>query len=332
MHAPNVHQGGGRTLLLPLLEALPRGSRAHLDTRLLAQNPAIPDDVDVYPTPPSLLGRYNGERMLREVSQANDTVLCFGNLPPLFSVPAKVRVFLQNRYLVSDADTSPLPLKTRLRLVIERGWLKRFARDAEIIVQTPTMAHLVKQHLGRDARSVSFVPEMPAAVVSTPQYDYLYVASPEGHKNHKRLLEAWMLMAAEDTGAPTLALTLSPAQAGFLAPYLSHLKDTVTLEDPRGRHEMPDLYASAQALIYPSLFESFGLPLLEAAAYGLPILAAERDYVRDVVVPSQTFDPASAVSIARAVRRHQKVKQPIQSPVDAQAFLETLTREDPCAS
>ena len=46
-----------------------------------------------------------------------------------------------------------------------------------------------------------------------------------------------------------------------------------------------------------------GLPLLEAQSLSVPIIASERDYVRDLVEPSQTFDPASPLSIARAVMR-----------------------------
>ena len=52
--------------------------------------------------------------------------------------------------------------------------------------------------------------------------------------------------------------------------------------------------------------ETFGLPMLEARALRVPVLAAERDFVRDVCEPAQTFDPASPVSIASAVRRLQR--------------------------
>jgi glycosyltransferase involved in cell wall biosynthesis len=66
---------------------------------------------------------------------------------------------------------------------------------------------------------------------------------------------------------------------------------------------MQQAYREAGALIYPSTMESLGLPLLEARAAGLPVIASERDYVRDLVVPEQTFDPESPLSIARAVKR-----------------------------
>ena len=76
------------------------------------------------------------------------------------------------------------------------------------------------------------------------------------------------------------------------------------------REEILELYKSARALVYPSTSESFGLPLIEASAFNLPILASELDYVRDVCVPAETFDPLSAVSIARAVKRFLKHSEP----------------------
>ena len=65
-----------------------------------------------------------------------------------------------------------------------------------------------------------------------------------------------------------------------------------------------DLYHQVDALIYPSKFESFGLPLIEARQAGLDILAPEMDYVRDLIDPEATFDPSSAVSIAKSVKRY----------------------------
>ena len=59
----------------------------------------------------------------------------------------------------------------------------------------------------------------------------------------------------------------------------------------------------SKALIFPSLAESFGLPLVEAQEFNKPILASELDFVRDVCSPVDTFDPKSSLSIARAVKR-----------------------------
>ncbi|MDA9221646.1 glycosyltransferase, partial [Methylophilaceae bacterium] len=87
--------------------------------------------------------------------------------------------------------------------------------------------------------------------------------------------------------------------------------------------EIIKLYNQSNALIYPSLLESFGLPLVEASQLNLPILASELDYVRDVIDPIEVFDPTSPISISRAVKRFAGFYY--QPPLkDAKSFLMDL--------
>ena len=90
--------------------------------------------------------------------------------------------------------------------------------------------------------------------------------------------------------------------------------------------DIPALYKSSSALIFPSKVESFGLPLIEATQMGLPVLASELDYVRDVIEPVETFNPESPVSIARAVRRFLKNPDPITPAGTAEEFLAEVLR------
>ena len=66
------------------------------------------------------------------------------------------------------------------------------------------------------------------------------------------------------------------------------------------------------------------LPLLEAARAGVRIVASERDCVRDVCRPHETFDPESPVSIARAVARVMGEAFEPAPLVGPNAFLERL--------
>jgi len=66
------------------------------------------------------------------------------------------------------------------------------------------------------------------------------------------------------------------------------------------------------------------LPLVEAAACGLPVVAAELDYVRDVVTPLETFDPESPLSIARAVRRFLGCPETPEPVMTASEFVERI--------
>ncbi len=160
-------------------------------------------------------------------------------------------------------------------------------------------------------------------------FDFVYVASGEPHKNHRQLIEAWCLLACEGY-FPTLKLTVDPVQFAELHSWIAEqvVQHRLNVENLGSlSHEgVGLLYANAGALIYPSKLESFGLPLIEARQAGIPVLASELDYVRDLLDPEQTFDPDSSVSIARAVKRFMGM---VESPLplqDATGFIQEILR------
>jgi len=341
IHAPNVHTGGGRVLLEELLSSLSSYARgaAILDRRLqLPLN--LPPEIIVRQIAPSLGARLWAEWHLARISDDHSRILCFGNLPPLAHCRGRVSVFLHNRHLVSATDLSGFSLKARLRILAERNWLRRYApRVDDWIVQTESMQLLLTRILGSSdrIRILPFVPGAtvahepsntggPAAAALDP-VDFCYVASGDPHKNHRRLIEAWVLLARQGQ-TPSLRITLDRNEDRELCDWIERQVCQFGLQvDNVGRippEEIANVYRSSQCLIHPSWCESFGLPLVEARSYGLPIVAAELDYVRDVVVPEETFDPQSPRSIARAVRRHLGRRDQVQSLQDGKSFLEQL--------
>lgn len=334
IHAPNVHHGGGRTLLLDLLGALREGDRCSLilDERFEG-TPQLPSGSTVVRVAPSIASRLAAELRLRGLVSASDRVLCFGNLPPLFRLEGKVFVYLQNRYLVGPAETAGLPARARLRIALERLWLRTRLGNADVvIVQTPSMQRDVLRWLERDSLVMPFANcavarEAPAHAPGSPPGRFLYVATGAPHKNHERLIEAWSLLAGDGI-FPELILTLPPP----LPPSLSlameravqgggaRIRNAGTLS----AEALRQAYRDADALIFPSVMESFGLPLLEARAAGLPVLASERDYVRDLITPEEAFDPESALSIARAVRRFMKRPDAPIAVSGAETFVDWL--------
>jgi len=326
VNAANVHQGGGRTLLLALLQATELPTVVIVDARLKLPD-HLPDNVQVMAVTPSIRARYEAERRLAKLCEAEDILLCFGNLPPLFSNRARVFVYLQNLYLMSHKPLSGLTFHEHIRILVERVWLRLCLRDATLLVQTPSVAAEVQTSLGRTPVIAPFSPtEAMPMPVSEKEYDFLYVASGEAHKNHRLLVEAWELLA--DQGHfPSLRLTLDAEREVELLAWIARRVQSRSLRIENGSValvDMPDTYARSRRLIFPSLFESFGLPLVEAQRAGLSLVTAERDYVRDVAVPDETFDPSSALSIARAVKRSMQLGGDNQIVPPASAFLARL--------
>jgi glycosyltransferase involved in cell wall biosynthesis len=339
LHATNIHQGGGRSLLNALLNKLPGTTKTVLqhDSRMSLPE-GIEQIVQSRRVRPSIGRRFIAERWLAQSVMPEDVVLCFGNLPPLFKLRGRTVVFVQNRYLIDGVQLNGLPLRVRLRLTIERLWLsKRMGNVDEFVVQTPTMKRLLeKKTRGRiPVRILPFMAELGgySRKVSLPvmpdkkDFDFVYVASGEPHKNHRRLLEAWCLLA-EDGIFPSLLLTLGEVHSATLCREIDVMRQRhglkVTNAGELSHQDALTLYKKAGAAIYPSTFESFGLPLIEARQAGLPVLASELDYVRDVLDPEQTFDPESSQSIARAVKRFMGKEEKALPLLDAHGFIEHI--------
>lgn len=347
VHATNVHQGGGRSLLWSIIQTL-AGSTATaylLDSRMTLPE-GMTESTAIKRVSPSIWQRMKAERWLVRNATADDTVLCFGNLPPLFKLRARTLVFMQNRYLIDDVGLADFPLPVVLRLLIERLWLSAKVVHADgFIVQTPTMKRLLEAKIGGriSVRVLPFIADPGGYVRSVAQpltrndkeHDFVYIATGEPHKNHRRLLEAWCLLAGEGL-FPSLYVTLDATRFASLCDGLETLKRQhgirVTNVGELAHQDVLTLYRKVDAAIYPSIFESFGLPLLEARQAGLPVLASEMDYVRDTIDPEQTFDPGSAISIARAVKRFMGKEEPALQLLDAKGFLEQVTDQHKWAS
>lgn len=340
VHATNVHQGGGRSLLIALLKAFDRKFFLSVDKRMPLLDTT--KNARVKLVRPSVLHRLYAEIWLCKRVAPEDVVLCFGNLPPLFKLRGHTVVFVQNRYLIEKVTLRGFSFKVRLRLAVERLWLtKRMMNVDEFVVQTPTMKILLEVITrGKvPVRVLPFVAEPGGYVRILSQlkfhgdfvYDFVYVASGEPHKNHKKLLDAWCLLAEEGL-FPSLCLTLDvthfPELGRLIESVRSQYGVNVNNVGVLTHNDVLVLYKKSRAAIYPSIFESFGLPLIEARQAGLSVLASELDFVRDVIDPEQSFDPESPLSISRAVKRFLGADEPPLPLLDASQFLASVFKKD----
>ena len=125
-----------------------------------------------------------------------------------------------------------------------------------------------------------------------PREDFLlYPALPWPHKNHARLFEAFAAVRAR---RPGLRLVLTgwdkPAPKGVEA--RGHVP----------RDELVRFYRRAAALVFPSLYEGFGQPPLEAMACGCPVACSNAASLPEVVDDAaRLFDPESVEDMAAAI-------------------------------
>lgn len=121
----------------------------------------------------------------------------------------------------------------------------------------------------------------------------LYPARPWAHKNHARLFAALALLRATH---PEVRLVLTGGGHAGAVP------DGVELRGAVSDDKLASLYRRAACLVFPSLYEGFGLPALEAMASGCPVAAANRGALPEVCGNAAVlFDPESPEAIAAGV-------------------------------
>jgi glycosyltransferase involved in cell wall biosynthesis len=130
---------------------------------------------------------------------------------------------------------------------------------------------------------------------SAKQPFLLYPANPWPHKNHERLFEAFRRVRQ---ARPELRLVLT----GTGLERLSNVPEGVDVRGRVSRQELALLYRSAAALVFPSLFEGFGQPPLEAMASGTPVASSQAGSLPEVCGGAAIyFDPMSVDEITEAI-------------------------------
>ncbi len=138
----------------------------------------------------------------------------------------------------------------------------------------------------------------------TRQPFLLYPANPWPHKNHARLFQAFERLRRD---RPELRLVLTGTGLEKL-----ELPDGVGVKGRVPREELAALYRRASALVFPSLYEGFGQPPLEAMACGCPVACSTAGSLPEVCGnAARYFDPTSVDEMVEAVSTVLDDPQPL---------------------
>lgn len=192
------------------------------------------------------------------------------------------------------------------------------ARSAHrIIVDAASTRDDLVEHLGTPRGKIDVVPLAGASIPDVEptseaelraRFDLrdrlvlLSVSAKRPHKNLIRLIEA---VASLPTPRPVLVLP------GYPTPHEAELRaraDALGISDDVrfpawvSAADLEGLYAMATAFVFPSLYEGFGLPVLEAMARGVPVACSDRGALAEVAGDAALFfDPERGEDIARAL-------------------------------
>jgi glycosyltransferase involved in cell wall biosynthesis/GT2 family glycosyltransferase len=176
-----------------------------------------------------------------------------------------------------------------------RQALRGLSRARDVFVMSPALP------AGRSAPSVAGLTEDERRHLPRGEF-FLCPASLRPHKNHRRLLQAFERFSRQTSGRVELVLTGDPD--GW--PELAQNFDRLPVR-PLGyvrREFLEVLYRHARALVFFSLYEEFGLPLLEAFEAGTPVACSNTGSLGEVAGDAAlTCDPTDVEGMSQALLR-----------------------------
>ena len=252
-----------------------------------------------------------------------DVVFSFANLPLLLGARPNVVYLHQAKALKIGGHARLKSLRTRLmRFVILAG----SRRVRNFIVQTQAMADALSAADDSLTKKTVVVPggcrtASPSDAVSAqfrnriaelPHPRIAYVSHPREHKNHETLIRA-MADVAHRMPSAVLLLTVelaSPPDDRYRE-LAKRLTEVAQEAGATGRiawlgilngAEVEYLLRDVDVMVFPSLAESFGLPIAEAISANCPVVAADLPYARDVAGDAAIYvDPKDSGKIADAI-------------------------------
>jgi glycosyltransferase involved in cell wall biosynthesis len=183
------------------------------------------------------------------------------------------------------------------RLFRRAVWHPSIRGADRVVVLSEFVRRRAVDRLGLDDARIRVVPSGVDHAELTPGSErgpfLLYPARRWPHKNHERLFSAFGQLRRS---RPELRLVLTGG--GGAGPVPDGVDDLGLV--PRAR--LVALFRTASALVFPSLYEGFGLPLLEAMACGCPVACSDAGALPEVAGgAARLFDPYDPTAIAAAV-------------------------------
>jgi glycosyltransferase involved in cell wall biosynthesis len=246
------------------------------------------------------------------------------NAPDIFHCQYARPLFTRSKTVVAIHDLAHEhypDLAHPIEVAAMRRWVRSTAKQAErVLTLSNFSARDIAQTYGVPADKIavthlaasdSFRPRDKGVAQETIARLYgiqapflLYVGRIQARKNLLRLLDAYAQMRANGP-SPKLVLA-GKRDFGFeqLQDKLNTLKlaDSVVLPGYIAAADLPFFYNAAELFIFPSLFEGFGLPVLEGMASGVPTITSQGSSLEEVAGDGAVIiDPNDTASIASAL-------------------------------
>lgn len=242
-------------------------------------------------------------------SDKYDVVFCISNIPPPFIIKhAQIFIFFHNINIINN----------KIKFNGWMGYIRNFLKSKYIhylnrknyhwVVQTGLMKTIMSNFL-RKKNIISVCPlynDVDKHVIKRKiPNSFFYPSSIVKHKNHIKLHKALVNAAKSLSDCTYINFYVTLSKNDFN----NSVYNTIELPNNLNiinlgilsKSRINEIYSQVKYLIYPSLSESFGLPLIEAVFFECKVIASDLPFVKEIIEPSLFFDPESILDIEKKI-------------------------------
>ena len=308
--APNIKSGGGKELLEYLLEYI---NDNYLDVSV---NVYVDASLNIQSTHLRNVIIITSEiRKIILFFKKFENVIYFGNLPPLRKSKNSL-VYFHNTYLLMNLKkifSSNNKFLYKIMCLTKQFYIKFFIKNVDFIVcQTDKVSKQIKMKYSHENIKVLPFYKVCKKIDIKKNFDFCYISLAHPHKNHQKLFEAVKILEREKLHL-SLVVTVESNKEDLIR-MIEEINENSIIKIVNlgtiSKEKVCEVYAQSKCLIFPSLEESFGLPLIEAVDMGLDVISSDLNYVYQVINPSLTFNPNDIQSIANTIQKYNDSSHP----------------------
>jgi len=297
-----INSSGGKYLLEYFIQKISEGSNINdyvflFDNRFISNKIQLIPEQNIYYSNPSEFSRYSSYKKLFKLYSIR-SLFCFSNVPPpfLFNTKCSVLVYFHN-ILIIDSWRTNYSLKIKFIFFLKSIYIYINTRkNFTWAVQSSLVKQKISSYFKINPVKIYELPFFDISSIenTTIKREHLYFYPAEGipQKNHQLLFKVWEKLSLYGI-FPTLVLTIDENKFPQITKEINRLKSynlNIINIGFLNREEILNQYRKSKFLIFPSLNESFGLPLIEAASLGCYIIAPNLPYIKTVLETNATFN------------------------------------------
>ena len=241
------------------------------------------------------------------------------NMPVLFNKPYVVTVHDTTRFIFPGQTSQSLAKQVIYEQVfkhaVERAqaviFVSKATKDSlqDLLIKTPKLTKVIYEGLEDRLKSPAGAKEKNKVrqLIGGSNPYLLYVGVWMNHKNIPRLIEAFSNATLKNKDTKLVITGKAKKKyvdVGAVADKLGIKKDKIIFVGYVDDQLLPALYSEAEALLFPSLYEGFGLPAIEAAAMGTPVITSNVSSLPEIMGDAAVYvNPEDVEGIRRAIER-----------------------------